>query len=59
MITKVGKHSKIIGQTTLARSIKHNDADSPFTITVLIKNTTEAHQAIGVINAPPQNIVKK
>ena len=26
---------------------------------MLIKNTPEAHQAFGVINAPPQNIFKK
>ena len=58
-MTKVWEESKIIGHSTFARINKHNDADGPFTKTVLIKNTPEAQQAFGVINAPPQNIFKK
>jgi hypothetical protein len=54
VVTKEEEDSKIIGQTTLARIIEHNDADSPFTKTVFIKNTPEAHQAFGVKNAPTQ-----
>ena len=56
---KSSRGSKIIGQSTFARINKHNDADSPFTKTVLIKNTPEAHQAFGVKNSPTQNVLKK